>query len=205
MKTHLIIAATCVVQLLAFTASFPSVALAAPPKRAAPPNSKKRAKAATKPLAASAKSESSLTKRNRDLTRDTALQTIAVTPFQIQKSLKAEITPAQANDIAKQIAIELTAKSYLKATLVEGSGLSAQARDQLVGKLKEANLDGAVTGDLSPNGVNIFIVSKNGERLASAQIQTRLRLVKESTLKALATSIVDEIVRTIPYRGFLTR
>lgn len=203
-KKHLIIAATCVVQLLAFTlpifVASSSVAAPAPSKKAPAPR-----KAAPSPRKKRIATPSVTQTRSRDLTKETSLQTIGITPFFIQKSLGSEVSPAQTIAVAKQVVAELSAKSYLKATYIEGSGLSAQAREQLVSNLSSANLDGAVTGDLSPEGVNFFVISKSGLRLGSGQVQVRLRLVKDATLKALASNIVDEIVRAIPYRGFLTR
>jgi hypothetical protein len=161
--------------------------------------SKRAAGKAERPLAAQPK------RSPRDSVSETALRTIGVAAISVQKSLASEISEQQASDLAKQIAKELTAKSYLKANFVEGASATPGGREAMTAAMKANNLDGTVLGVATPTGVNLTLWSRNGERLATSSVSSRLRLVNAAKLNELATSIVDEIVRMVPYRGFLVR
>lgn len=156
-------------------------------------------------LRSSEKRDSNDVSDANDSARETALRKIAITPFLVQKPLNSEVTPQQAQELAQQISRELSLKSYFKSEVVEGSGLSRSGREELVKRMRASDVDAVVTGALSQTGATFFMISKNGERLVSTEVPMRLRLVKPGTLKTLGSEIVDEIVRSVPYRGFLTK
>lgn len=138
--------------------------------------------------------------------RETAIRNLGVAPLTVFSGLSKSISAAQAEELSKNIAAELTQKSFLTASYVQAPvGLSKQSKPVLAKAVSSANKDALVVGDLLPGGFNIWIISRSGSRLGNKKIPMKIRALTAASMKTIAAQIVDEVVHLVPYRGFLTR
>ena len=130
--------------------------------------------------------------------RETAIRAIGITSF----ATRDGISPEQAANLTKQVVNDLTAMSYLQGTAVT---VSPASRAEMLKAVSDANLDGVLIGTVGPNGVKGSILSKDGGPLATYSVNREVQLGNDAQVKAVSRAIVDEIARTVPYRGFVTR
>jgi|GEM_PF-4826245 len=129
--------------------------------------------------------------------RESALRKVALAPF----AARGGITPEQAASLTKQVANDVTAMSYWSATPI-ASGLMAKA--EMLKATNEAGLDGVIAGQVSPDNVKGWILSRSGDMLGSFSIDRDVQLSNDAQVKDLSRVIVDEVARAVPYRGFIT-
>lgn len=134
--------------------------------------------------------------------RETAIRRIGIAPFSLRKG--SGVDQAQVENFVRQVANDLSAMSYVEAIQINGSPVKAQ-RSALLKILNEANLDGVMLGEFSDEKLMVLILSRNGDTLVTFVLPPVLSLESEAQIKAASRALVDEFVRSIPYRGFVTR
>ncbi len=134
--------------------------------------------------------------------RETAIHRLGLAPFSIRK--ESGIDQAQADQLARQIKNDLNAMSYVEATPVDGSVLRS-ARATLLKSVAAADLDGVVIAELSSDQITGLILSRGGDTLTTFLLTRDISLTNEAQVKSVSRAVVDEIARSIPYRGFVTK
>jgi hypothetical protein len=132
--------------------------------------------------------------------RETAIRKVGLATL----AATGSVTDEQAANLTKQLANDLTAMSYLEVTPVLGS-IDKSARADLLKATIEAGLDGVYIGVVASDGVKVSLLSKTGESISTVTVNRTVVLGNEAQVKSVSRSVVDEIARSIPYRGFVTR
>lgn len=131
--------------------------------------------------------------------RETAIRTIGVAPFTGRV--------ADPNGFAKAISDALAFKSYFVSRALTRAMGPATARDQIVSEASGANLDAVLLGEVDHEEGLVMRLSSGASGRGLETIKVPINNVPGDAGQrgAIVDRIVDAVVRSIPYRGYVVK
>lgn len=136
--------------------------------------------------------------------RELAIRSLGVAVFTADKSAAKVWSPSVAAALCDGIATDLKAKSYFEATCVKNKVTEEQSADALREFAKRHEVDGVLMARVSDSGFVLSLLSGSTGRVIArfkAPLPGKMNAEGQS---AAISGIVDEVVRGVPFRGFLT-